>query len=244
MIHVTPQKEPAGFAEKVAIPGKKWLLEQKWYDSTRPEGEQTVPPRTEWDSCWTKVGKELYNAYNGVCAYLGIRFELATGTSSVDHFLPKTKYPGLAYRWENYRLSCLGENRRKGQKTDILDPFEVDNGWFDIKLGTGRVCPVDSLAPTLQAKIQDTITELKLNNNDCCEMRLHRIALFFVGIDSQFHFRLESPFLWHVLNRHNLLTFPVPNNKPRWDFSLPVQKNMETIMLWYLNWIGTIAPDE
>lgn len=201
MIHVTPQPEPSDFADKVATPGSKWLLGQPWYDGARPEGEQAVPPRTKWKPCWTKAGYDLYKAYGGVCAYLGIRFEYATGASTVDHFLPKHQFPGLAYSWSNFRLSSLAPNRRKGQKTDILDPFEVGNDWFDVDMLTGAVRPNPALPPNLQTKVRDTAEELDLNNEASRKMRRTRILHYFKGDITGSFFKHESPFLWHVLNR-------------------------------------------
>lgn len=199
MIRVTKQPEPSCFQTEVAQKGEKWLAEQKWFDASRRGQCQTVPEKTKFPTHWTAVGHELYDAYHGICAYLGIFFEYSTGASSVDHFLPKTKYPGLAYRWENYRLSCLGENRRKGQKTDILDPFEVDNDWFDVNLATGQILPNQALSQALQAKINETIEELGLDDIDCRDMRKKRIARFFKKDITEDYFREQSPFLWQVL---------------------------------------------
>lgn len=206
MIHVTPQPEPADFAAKVAIPGQQWLNGQGWYDASLPEdAPQTVPEKTKWKTDWTKVGKELYDAYHGVCAYLGIRFEYVTGVSSVDHFLPKSLYPGLAYRWQNYRLSCLGANRRKGVRTDIMDPFEIQDGWFDVEPYTGAISPHKSLSPERQAAVRNTITELVLDEEDCRAMRRKRLAHYFKKEISESYFKQESPFLWSVLQRRGLL---------------------------------------
>lgn len=54
---------------------------------------------------WRKAAKELYSSYRSICAYSCIY--LPTSPGVVDHFLPKTKYPQLAYEWSNYNLISI-----------------------------------------------------------------------------------------------------------------------------------------
>jgi hypothetical protein len=76
---------------------------------------------------WTKATTELNAAYKQICAYSCIY--LAT-PGSVDHFMPKRRYPKLAYEWNNYRLALPRINNHKGDSTDVIDPFIVQTGWF------------------------------------------------------------------------------------------------------------------
>lgn len=205
MIRVVPQPEPADFAAKVAVPGEQWLNAQPWYDATQHAPCRSVPSKTKFPPYWTKVGKELYDVYGGVCAYLGIYFEYVTGASSVDHFLPKSQFPGLAYRWENYRLSCLGVNRSKRAKTKILDPFEIEDDWFDVDLRTGAIHPNEGLEEALKTKIRDTISALGIDQQVFREMRLRHIAHFLKKEISETYLKQNSPFIWHILHRNGLL---------------------------------------
>jgi uncharacterized protein (TIGR02646 family) len=54
----------------------------------------------------------LYAMHGNACAYCGIAFT-RSDAGDVEHFRPKTLYPYLAYRFENYLLSCLYCNRRR-----------------------------------------------------------------------------------------------------------------------------------
>lgn len=205
MIRVSPQPEPSDFALKVTLPGEQWLKDQKWYDTSRPNDYQKAPKRTEFPPFWTGISKEIYDAYNGICAYLGIYFEYVSGASSVDHFLPKTKFPGLAYKWMNYRLSCLGINRRKNSNTNILDPFEIEDDWFDVDMQTGAIYPNLLLEDDLKARVQDTIDELGLDQQVYREMR-HRHVLHALKREiKESYLRETSPFIWKVLKRHGLI---------------------------------------
>ena len=79
---------------------------------------------------WRHSNRQLWEAYDGVCAYLAIYFEWVTGTHSTDHFVAKSRNAGDAYEWHNYRLSCLAANRNKGTFDDILDPIGLEPNTF------------------------------------------------------------------------------------------------------------------
>ena len=46
------------------------------------------------------------------------------------------------YEWANYRLACSLMNARKDAIASVLDPFEIEDGWFALELvgvpGRGR----------------------------------------------------------------------------------------------------------
>lgn len=85
---------------------------------------------------------------------------------SVDHFLPKTTHPHLAYEWSNYRLACGRVNNSKGNITDIIDPFEVEDDWFLMDIPACLLRPNPVLDGPLRAKIASTINSLRLNQDD------------------------------------------------------------------------------
>ncbi|WP_375769775.1 hypothetical protein NR798_02495 [Archangium gephyra] len=148
MIHVEPQPEPPDFDAKVRQPGRAELAS--------PEGEL----RPLWRHCAT----QLWEAYKGVCAYSSLHIPRGTGALSVDHLLPKSKRRELAYEWRNYRLACVRMNARKNDLEDVLDPFEVRDGWFALELSTLQVIPGDGLPEALRARVQKTIDRLDLND--------------------------------------------------------------------------------
>ena len=95
----------------------------------------------------------------------------ATGAATVDHFKPKSKRQELAYEWCNFRLAAHLINTNKDNYEDALDPFEIQNGWFELNVGNFKIKPSDGLDETLKSKVQATIDRLKLNEPTFCKAR-------------------------------------------------------------------------
>jgi hypothetical protein len=112
---------------------------------------------------WSKAARELHAAYSGVCAYTAMYLP---EQGSVDHFLPKAAYPHLAYEWSNFRLASGRVNSSKGNLTDILDPFQVQDDWFYIDIPACLLRPNPVLQNPLRSKIAGTINSLRLNQDD------------------------------------------------------------------------------
>ena len=142
MIHVDPRPEPAGFDNQVREKGLAYLRKKNI------PLDIPLPPKTGIQPYWKACLDDLYSSYRGICAYIGIHFERATGAGTVDHFIAKSKRAGLAYEWSNYRLACSSMNSRKRDFDDVLDPFEVDNGWFQLELVSGT-CSRPPVFPTI-----------------------------------------------------------------------------------------------
>ena len=162
MIHVDPRPEPADFDQKVRKRGNHWL-------ASHAQGE--------WKEYWRDCLDDLYCCYDGVCAYLGLRLNRYQGIT-VDHFRPKSRYPELAYEWSNYRLASSLMNARKRDSVDVLDPFEVEDGWFRLHLMTGTLYPAPELPETRKAQIRQTIDRLKLNDPNLCRTRCDCLDAF------------------------------------------------------------------
>jgi hypothetical protein len=189
MIHVEPQPEPPDFDAKVRQPGRA--------DLASPEGEL----RPLWRHCAT----QLWEAYKGVCAYSSLHIPRGTGALSVDHLLPKSKRRELAYEWRNYRLACVRMNARKNDLEDVLDPFEVRDGWFALELSTLEVIPGDGLPEALRAQVQKTIDRLDLNDDEFVRAREGYYMAWRDG-DLQFRYlRKHFPFLAKELLRQGVV---------------------------------------
>ncbi len=194
MIHVEKQPEPHGFDEKVRQKGLRYLSEH-----ADPELTLELPPY--WRDCLD----DLYASYNGICAYLSVYINRVTGAVSTDHFIAKSKVPDLAYEWSNFRLACLGENARKNNFDDVLDPFEVKDGWFHLQLSSGHIFPDPSLNPELKTKIGNTIARLALDSYACREMRARHYAYYCDGHVDDCFLKKESPFVYAEALRQHLL---------------------------------------
>lgn len=189
MIHVEPQPEPPDFDAKVRQPGQA--------DLASPEGEL----RPHWRHCAT----QLWQVYKGVCAYSSLHIPRGTGALSVDHLLPKSKRRELAYEWSNYRLACVRMNARKNDLEDVLDPFDVQDGWFALELSTLEVIPGDGLSEALRAQVQKTIDRLDLNDDEFVRAREGYYSAWVEGDTTFRHLRKHCPFLAKELLRQGVV---------------------------------------
>ena len=97
--------------------------------------------------------------------------EPITGSDTVDHYIPKSLDVRSAYEWSNYRFACARMNARKGVAAEVLDPFEVQDGWFQLELVRFQLLPAPGLPSELVARIETTIQLLGLNDEDCKQTR-------------------------------------------------------------------------
>lgn len=199
MIPVVQQPEPANFDAEIRQPGLAWLQAQGIALSG------PLPKATKLPAYWSRTNEALWQAYGGVCAYLAIYFEWATGAASTDHFVAKSKDVALAYEWSNYRLSCLGPNRNKNKFDDVLDPIGLAADTFVLNLVSGEIRPNPDLKQTQVAiAAGKTITRLKLDSPEHNRMRQHHYTQYLRHRDAQ-TLRELSPFVWYEAQRQGLL---------------------------------------
>lgn len=187
MIHVEPQPEPADFDARV-----------------RQKGQEDVQGTDELRPHWRHCIPQLWQAYRGICAYSCLHIPRGTGAMSVDHLLPKSKQRALAYEWNNYRLACSRMNARKNAFEDVLDPFEVQDGWFALDLSTLQVTPGAGLPALVQQRVQDTIDRLDLNDDEFITARTAYYDSYRDGDLTFRHLRKHFPFLAMELIRQGL----------------------------------------
>lgn len=190
---VQPAKEPDDFFDLVQEPGEKFLR-----DTPKPTQKQW-----QTNNYWTRTSKELHEAYNGICAYYCQYIPKVTGSKTVEHFKPKSKYPEEAYKWSNYRLVCGMMNGRKGNHEDVIDPFDVGEDWFVINFNTYMIEPRDDLSTIERRKVIKTIARLKLNDDECIEGRVIALMKFAEKGDIAY-LDFWSPLLAKELRRQNL----------------------------------------
>ena len=199
MIHVEPQPEPADFESKVRRRGLAYLRRKKI------PLDRLLPAGTEFEPYWRECLDELHAEYRGICAYLAVFIERVIGGASVDHFVAKSKRPDLIYEWSNYRLACSVMNSRKREYEDVLDPFEIENGWFRLEPASGRIYPNPELGDPEKAAVQRTIDRLGLDDSGNREIRARRFYEYCTGgCDSNF-LRRYSPFVYFEAVRNGLL---------------------------------------
>ena len=195
MIRVQEQPEPSDFEERVRRAGRRFLG-----DNPRPSA-RAVAARPYW----LRAAKQLYNAYGGICAYTCHWIAFDTGSRTVEHFVPKSTTPALAYEWSNFRLVCGRLNSRKRCHQDVLDPFAIENGVFSIKFPFMTIRPSAGLPAELAAQARSTMTRLRLNDETCITARLSWIREYCAGHIDLDYLRRHAPFIHREIHRQGLL---------------------------------------
>ena len=104
---------------------------------------------------------ELAEEFKDRCGWWAMR--IADG--HVDHFLSKNKRRNLAYEWGNYRYIAGTVNSSKKTLDDqILDPFEVQDSWFEVLLPSMQLVTTADLPAALLPKAKLTMEKLQLDN--------------------------------------------------------------------------------
>ncbi len=189
MIRVEPQPEPPDFEDRVRQPGLQALA----------ENPTSMPPY------WRRCLGDLYVAYSGICAYACIYIDRVTGGRTVDHFVAKSSDPTVAYEWSNYRLACSLVNSRKGAFDDVLDPFEIADGWFVLEFSFLQIYPCPDLDRALQQKVQETIDRLRLGDKEFLDARAAYYDDYIGGHIDLAYLELKCPFVAKEVRRQGLV---------------------------------------
>lgn len=214
MIRVELADEPGDFDRKVRQPGLRAIAElvgEPDLPKRRGRKRSVVAatrdeiPADKFPPLWTEALPEMLGAYDRICAYLCFYIERVTGAASVDHMLPKSLDWREVYEWRNYRLACSKMNSRKNDYRDVLDPFEIEDGWFRMELVGYQVIPAPGLPPEIHQKVEATIERLKLNDYECLQLREEYAEAFASGDISLKHLRSRAPFLAREIEAQHLL---------------------------------------
>ena len=200
MIRVVPAMEPAQFDEQVRQPGLA-LIDRL----AAAAGSADAIPPSEFKPYWRRTLDDLLVSYNRTCAYLSLYIPRAAGTPSVDHMVAKSEAWDRVYEWSNYRLACLLMNARKGV-ADVLDPFEVGDGWFALELVEFQVVPGHGLPADVHARVVETIATLRLSDSICCKARAQYAQDYWTGEISLSYLRRHAPFVAQELARQDRLS--------------------------------------
>ena len=199
MMRVTLAPEPDTFDERVRQPGLR-ALDRLAHKYSVPKSEI---PSSEFPDHWRRSLDDLLAAYHRICSYLCLYIPRGTGARSVDHMVPKSTAWDQAYEWDNYRLACSLMNSRKGDAASVLDPFDVEDGWFVLELVAFQVLPADGLADPTAAAVEDTIKRLRLNDKECCDAREGYAEEYWSENVTLDYVTRHAPFVANELRRQN-----------------------------------------
>lgn len=207
MIPVTPAAEPANFDKRVRQPGAAFLR------------ANSHPSSNDWrgHDYWRRAIPDLLKSYHSICSYSGswTKANRSQGStiqdSSVDHFDPKSSIPAQAYEWSNFRLSRARLNNRKGNHTDVLDPFTLPGRWFTLDFRTFLVFPSQHLRKAERVRVQRTIDRLELNtDNDYVQERVNVVREYCLGNSTMDVIGRFWPFIANEMRAQNFDTAFLP----------------------------------
>jgi len=196
MMHVNPVPAPAHFARLVGDRGRAYLR-------TTPN-----PTTAQWRNhdYWSEVKWDLYDAYGGICNFTCHWIPRDTGSITVEHYKPKSRYPNKAYVWSNFRLMCGTLNGRKGDSENVLDPFRVADGTFIIEFPSLLVKPAPNLTRYMARRVLATIARLQLNDEGTCiKARERYVKQYCQELIDFAHVAREAPFIAYELTRQGLV---------------------------------------
>lgn len=146
MIRVVAPSEPATFDLMCRQPGNAWL-------ATHTTGR----PR----DFWAQFQPDLASGFANRCGYKAMWDDDGT----VDHYLSCNNHRNQSYQWANYRYASGSINSSKrNHDADILDPFQVQNDWFEVDLLTMELCPTKAIPLHERTRANFTLNQLKLRN--------------------------------------------------------------------------------
>ena len=199
MIPVKPKPEPSSFDAQVRQKGLRWIQESG-LDSAQP-----VPIGKQVKPLWQVCLPELLEAYGRICAYVCIYIEEVTGSATVEHFVPKSRRLDLAYEWSNYRLVCGAMNGSKSNFEDVLDPFTLKKGTFQLNLVSGAILVNTKLTIPLKTKALETVSRLKLDSPKCRRLRLRYFDKYIQQQIDAGYLQEQAPFVYLEMKRQKLL---------------------------------------
>ena len=197
MIPILPQPEPLEFDANVRQPGLAFLK------------RAPSPKSGDFERHWRRCHQQLHTAHNGICAYSARWIPYSShgpDRSSIDHFIPKTHCPDLAYEWSNYRLASARLNENKADSDKVVDPFWIKNGWFVLDFATYRTKPGSGLPTYLEVRVRETIDQLDLNHSDFINQRIAVVRAYCEDLFPLTHLEDRYPFIAYELKRQGLVT--------------------------------------
>jgi uncharacterized protein (TIGR02646 family) len=114
-------------------------------------------------------------------------FPIETTGDSIEHFIPVTKEPKLAYQWENLFYCCLKCQASKGEgysekllRPDV-DGYSFDH-YFQYDTKTGKIIPNIDREHGDQQRAEKTIELYGLNQHGRPKARRRTLKMFVAGL--------------------------------------------------------------
>lgn len=148
MIKCKQPQQPERF-KKIEQTGAIWL-------ANNPKGK--IPNK------WYRYRLTLGKSSDWLCAYSAIY----TREGTVDHFISQDEDRYKAYDWTNYRYasSLVNSSKQNVPSSSIINPFDVQNGWFEIILPSLELVVTPKIPAHLRAKAEYMLKRLPLGRDE------------------------------------------------------------------------------
>jgi hypothetical protein len=154
-----PIPEPEDFDVNCRQAGNLWLNEN--------------PNSSKFPGLWTEFNEELADGFHNRCGW----WAMFIAEGHVDHYRSKKNQRNLVYEWSNYRYIAGTVNSSKRTLDDrVLDPFEIEEGWFEVHLQSMQLVMTDDLPDHLREKAKFTLERLHLENGK--KVRRNRLGWY------------------------------------------------------------------
>lgn len=149
MIRFDPVAEPADFDGRARQPGLAWL-------AANPRAQRP-------HDLWSRFKPALAEGFRHLCGYSAMYEPVGT----VDHFLSFKRFRDQAYEWSNYRFASGWINSvKQAADSEVLDPFEVRDCWFEILLPSLQLVVSREAPANIRAKAEHTLRRLRLRDDE------------------------------------------------------------------------------
>lgn len=167
VIPVARPDEPEDFDRKCRQPGKQWLESLDEVYRELPPGERPDPPKDvrKKTKLWSQYCSKLRSHYGNRCGFLA----MFTRPGTIDHWISIANDRRQAFEWTNFRFVDSGCNSAKKPAWEgrLLDPHEVEDGWFEVLLPSLQLEMTRELTdPVLREKAQFTLEKLRLRDGE------------------------------------------------------------------------------
>lgn len=87
---------------------------------------------------------------------------------SVDHWVSIHEDRSRAYDWTNYRFASPWMNACKARvlSTEILDPYDVQDGWFEVLLPSLQLVVTEALPEEIRGRAERVLHRLRLADDE------------------------------------------------------------------------------
>ncbi|MDJ0842278.1 MAG: hypothetical protein QNK37_37600 [Acidobacteriota bacterium] len=149
MIHFDPVEEPSDFDQAVRKPGLLWL--------------ETNPNAKRPKALWSPFRAHLATGFGWLCAYSAMYEPVGT----VDHFVSWDEDKTKAYDWSNFRYaaSWINSSKKSLPAAKILDPFQVQDDWFELLLPSLQLTVTDTTPQEFKERAKFVLRRLHLRDD-------------------------------------------------------------------------------